>query len=40
MMGEDAAAIDHYRAAAGRTTSIAERHYLTTKAARLTAPER
>ncbi len=40
MLGEDAAAIDHYRAAAGRTTSIAERHYLTTKAARLTAPER
>jgi RNA polymerase sigma factor (sigma-70 family) len=40
MLGERAAAVDHYRAAAGRTTSIAERNYLATKAARLTSPER
>ncbi len=40
MLGERAAAVTHYRAAAGRTTSIAERNYLTTKAARLTSPER
>jgi predicted RNA polymerase sigma factor len=40
MLGERAAAVDHYRAAAGRTTSIAERNYLTTMAARLTSPER
>ena len=33
--GDCAAAIDHYRAAAARTTSIPERNYLTMKAARL-----
>lgn len=33
-------AIAHYRAAADRTTSIPERNYLTTKAARLTAEQR
>jgi predicted RNA polymerase sigma factor len=35
MAGDDDAAIAHYRAAADRTTSIPERNYLTTKAARL-----
>jgi RNA polymerase sigma factor (sigma-70 family) len=35
MAGDHEAAIAHYRAAAGRTTSIPERNYLTTKAARL-----
>ena len=38
MLGEHAAAVTHYRAAAGRTTSIAERNYLTTLAARLPHP--
>jgi predicted RNA polymerase sigma factor len=33
--GDHEAAIAHYRAAAGRTTSIPERNYLTTQAARL-----
>jgi predicted RNA polymerase sigma factor len=33
--GDHRAAIVHYRAAASRTTNLAERHYLTTKAARL-----
>ena len=33
--GHGAAAIEHYRAAAARTTSIPERNYLTMKAARL-----
>jgi RNA polymerase sigma factor (sigma-70 family) len=37
MAGERDAAIEHYRAAAGRTTSVAERDYLTTRAARLSA---
>jgi predicted RNA polymerase sigma factor len=37
MAGEHEAAIAHYRAAAGRTTSIPERDYLTTQAARLSA---
>jgi predicted RNA polymerase sigma factor len=37
MAGNHDAAITHYRAAAGRTTSIPERNYLTTKAARLAA---
>jgi predicted RNA polymerase sigma factor len=37
MAGDTAAAIAHYRAAAKRTTSIPERDYLTTQAARLTA---
>ena len=36
MAGDREAAIARYRAAAGRTTSIPERNYLTTKAARLT----
>jgi RNA polymerase sigma factor (sigma-70 family) len=40
MAGEDARAIEHYRAAAERTTSIPERNYLTTKAARLVAGQR
>ena len=35
MAGNPAAAIAHYRAAAGRTTSIPERNYLATRAARL-----
>jgi predicted RNA polymerase sigma factor len=35
MAGDHQAAIAHYRAAAGRTASIPERHYLTTQAARL-----
>lgn len=33
--GDHRAAIDHYRAAAGRTTSLPERNYLMTKASRL-----
>jgi RNA polymerase sigma factor (sigma-70 family) len=35
--GDHQAAIAHYRAAASRTTSIPERHYLITRATRLTA---
>jgi hypothetical protein len=35
MLGEHASAVKHYRAAAGRTTSIPERNYLTAQAARL-----
>ncbi|MEP7191388.1 MAG: DUF6596 domain-containing protein [Actinomycetota bacterium] len=35
MAGDHEAAIAHYRAAAGRTTSVAERDYLTRRAARL-----
>jgi predicted RNA polymerase sigma factor len=37
MAGDHAAAIAHYRAAPGRTASIPERNYLTTKAIRLSA---
>jgi RNA polymerase sigma factor (sigma-70 family) len=37
MSGDHEAAIAHYQAAANRTTSIPERNYLTTQAARLTA---
>jgi RNA polymerase sigma factor (sigma-70 family) len=37
MAGDEQAALAHYRAAANRTTSIPEQHYLTTKAARLRA---
>ncbi len=37
MTGNHDGAIAHYRAAAGRTTSIPERNYLTTQAARLAA---
>lgn len=37
MAGDHQAAIARYRAAAGRTTSLPERHYLTIKAARLAA---
>jgi predicted RNA polymerase sigma factor len=37
MEGDTRAAIAHYRAAAGRTTSIPEQHYLTLQAARLSA---
>jgi hypothetical protein len=37
MAGDRDAAIAHYRKAAGRTSSIPERNYLTTKAARLAA---
>jgi predicted RNA polymerase sigma factor len=43
LAGDHAAAVTHYRRAAGRTTSLAERDYLTGKAARLRgapAPER
>jgi RNA polymerase sigma factor (sigma-70 family) len=35
MAGDDQAAIAHYRTAAGRTTSVAERDYLTKRAVRL-----
>jgi predicted RNA polymerase sigma factor len=35
MAGDSESAITHYRAAAGRTTSVAERDYLTTRAVRL-----
>jgi predicted RNA polymerase sigma factor len=35
MLGDYASAIQHYRTAAGRTTSIPERDYLMTQAARL-----
>jgi hypothetical protein len=37
MAGDRQAAIARYQAAASRTTSIPERNYLNTKAARLTA---
>lgn len=37
LAGDHQAAIAHYRAAAGRTTSIPERQYLTSQAARLAA---
>lgn len=37
MAGDHRAAIEHYLAAAARTTSIPERNYLSTQAARLTA---
>ena len=37
MAGDRQAAIAHYLAAAGRTTSMPERHYLATQAARLSA---
>ncbi len=40
MAGDHQAAIAHYLAAAGRTTSIPERDYLNTRAARLTAKRR
>ena len=39
MAGDHAAAIGHYQAAAGRTTSIPERNYLTTQASRLRNPD-
>ncbi len=35
MAGDSEAALEHYRAAASRTTSLPERRYLTTRAARL-----
>jgi predicted RNA polymerase sigma factor len=35
MAGDEAGAIEHYRAAAARTTNLPERHYLAMKAARL-----
>ena len=37
MAGDVDSAMKHYRAAAARTTSVPEQHYLTTKAARLKA---
>jgi len=37
MAGDNEKALRHYRAAAKRTTSLRERHYLTTQAARLNA---
>jgi predicted RNA polymerase sigma factor len=37
MAGDNETAIAHYRRAAGRTTSVPERNYLTTQAARLSA---
>ena len=39
MAGKPGSAVAHYRAAAARTTSLPERHYLTTKAARLGAQQ-
>ena len=39
MSGHHDAAITHYRTAAGRTTSLPERDYLTTRAARLSGEE-
>ncbi|MEY9962528.1 RNA polymerase sigma factor (sigma-70 family) [Streptacidiphilus sp. MAP12-16] len=38
MAGDFGAAIESYRAAANRTTSLPERHYLTIRAAKLAAP--
>ena len=38
MAGDTDGAVAHYRAAAGRTTSLPEQRYLTTQAARLRAP--
>jgi predicted RNA polymerase sigma factor len=38
MAGDPAAARDHFLRAAARTTSLPERHYLETKAARLPDP--
>ncbi|MHB8186881.1 MAG: hypothetical protein ACYDDU_12530 [Dermatophilaceae bacterium] len=38
MAGDHEAAIAPYRTAAGRTTSVAERSYLTTHAVRLSSP--
>jgi predicted RNA polymerase sigma factor len=38
MTGDRQGAVESYRAAADRTTSLPERHYLTTRAARLAAP--
>jgi hypothetical protein len=35
MAGDTEGALAHYRAAAGRTTNLTERRYLTTQAARL-----
>ena len=35
MSGDKEGALEHYRAAASRTTNLAERRYLTTQAARL-----
>jgi predicted RNA polymerase sigma factor len=35
ILGDHESAVKHYRAAAGRTTSIPERNYLMTQAARL-----
>jgi predicted RNA polymerase sigma factor len=40
MSGDHDAAMTHYRAAAGRTTSAPERDYLTSRAARLSARPR
>jgi RNA polymerase sigma factor (sigma-70 family) len=40
MSGDTQSAIAHYRAAARRTTSVPERNYLTTQAARLTARQK
>jgi predicted RNA polymerase sigma factor len=37
MLGDLKAAAEHYRAAARRTTSLPEQHYLTTQAARLSS---
>ena len=38
MLGDTKAAASHYAAAAGRTTNLPERYYLTTRAARLPRP--
>jgi predicted RNA polymerase sigma factor len=38
LAGDTEAAITHYLRAAGRTTSLAERDYLTARAARLRGP--
>ncbi|MDH6131971.1 RNA polymerase sigma factor (sigma-70 family) [Kitasatospora sp. MAA4] len=39
MAGDRAGAVENYRAAAERTASLPERHYLTLRAARLAAPQ-
>lgn len=40
MAGETEAALEHYRAAANRTTSLPEQRYLTARAARLNGSSR
>jgi hypothetical protein len=40
MAGDEKGAIEHYRAAADRTTNLREQHYLAMKAARLSVTTR